>query len=308
MSASFPGATQGYGSSSPMSMDVIPTQTMPGGDIYSQQGQFLYNANNPLAGMGGGQMSPDLQAYYTYFDQMYKPGMNSDQIRNDFYAMTPEQRASYATPGNQYAGMGIAPSQDLGVRESSLGKPGLVPPELMGQQPPGPGAQQPPQQTPITDFSMLLTRPFRLPAELMGQQPPGPPPFPTLQQNPAFSQPGTTQPNISYGMSDEQLMAIVKPGFRDLQQPAPPPATQPGTPQQIQNIGKGQSSLVDLLTPPKSGPGPQPQPQPKANPFANFVSRPQPQPQPVVRPTARQAVRVNPPLRTALRPPTRGRR
>jgi hypothetical protein len=94
--------------------------TMGGGpnDIYGgmSPGDALgggLTQTDPATGMPRGQVNgsllgPNEQAYNMYFDQMYKPGMDSDMLREQFRAMSPEQQASYATPGNKYASYGIA--------------------------------------------------------------------------------------------------------------------------------------------------------------------------------------------------------
>jgi hypothetical protein len=211
-----------------------------------------------------GMMDQSGQAYNMFFDQTYRPGMNSDLIREQFYAMTPEQQASYATPGNKYAGIGIAPS---GGTQPNPAMPTGQYPNLMQNPAFNPAAGQP-QQTPISTPPTLaqqiaspapgaqqlinqLTLPAPQPALPQAQ-----PPAPVIQP----PQPVQQQP-FSYAAPELKFAPPPRVDMEFLRQPRatpPPPASAPFSPPPRVDM----DFLRAPVTQPASAPAPMARPAP----------------------------------------------
>jgi hypothetical protein len=243
-----------------------------------------------------GMMDQSSQAYNMFFDQTYRPGMNSDLIREQFYAMTPEQQASYATPGNKYEAIGIAPS---GGTQPSPGMPTGQYPNLMQNPAFNPAAGQP-QQTPISTpptLAQQIASPAPGAQQLINQLSP-PPPRPALSQPPQMAAPmPTPTPVTQQPVDTSNRFSWAAPEIKIAQSPAvnmdflrapgqtPPPtspAPAPFTPPPPEpgnrfswaapeiKIAQSPAVNMDFLRAPAAAAQPQP------NPFAQSVIRTQP--------------------------------
>jgi hypothetical protein len=175
------------------------------------------------------------QGYKVFFDQTYKPGMDSDQIREQYRAMTPEQQASYAKQfGSKFGDLSIGtgmPSYDGMTPGQAFGG------EMAFQQPQPSKTNYPGQTFGPGDLSM--------PAPKQSQQP-----------------------------SAQQIQAIGQ-GQTNLVNQLSPPVTNLGAPPQSQTITTQPPPPVNTQSTPFLGvPGPGNMPSPSGPQMGDLLSKP----------------------------------